>query len=115
MLRCSNSACYDERDHQHTQGGAMSHTDPRSRLYAFTLVEVLVVIGIIAVLMALFVPMLARAQQQAHLVHCASNMRQICTGLIAFSAENHGKFPSNTISPAPGRQWWDWERIGRFI
>ncbi len=56
----------------------------------FTLVELLVVIGIIAVLLALLLPALNKAREQANTIRCMANLRQVAQGLFAYSAENGG-------------------------
>jgi prepilin-type N-terminal cleavage/methylation domain-containing protein/prepilin-type processing-associated H-X9-DG protein len=60
---------------------------------AFTLVELLVVIGIIAVLISILLPALNRARRQAKAVQCSSNMRQVAMAMLQYINSAKGKFP----------------------
>lgn len=63
------------------------------RTRAFTLVELLVVIGIIAVLIAILLPALTKARAQAARTSCISQMRQIVVGVVNYAGENKGYLP----------------------
>jgi prepilin-type N-terminal cleavage/methylation domain-containing protein len=65
----------------------------RTDASAFTLVELLVVIGIIAVLVAILLPTLAAARRSANTVECLSNVRQLATAAMLFAHEHKGYLP----------------------
>jgi prepilin-type N-terminal cleavage/methylation domain-containing protein/prepilin-type processing-associated H-X9-DG protein len=81
----------------------------------FTLVELLVVIGIIALLISILLPVVSEARTRAKEITCQSNVRQICACLFAYAA-NSRSFPPNTTTPSPsGQYWYDDYHIGKAL
>jgi prepilin-type N-terminal cleavage/methylation domain-containing protein/prepilin-type processing-associated H-X9-DG protein len=73
----------------------------------FTLVELLVVIGIIAILIALLLPSLQRARAQAKWVQCQSNMRQVGAMLVIWGNNNRGRiFPPDLGASRAREERW---------
>jgi prepilin-type N-terminal cleavage/methylation domain-containing protein/prepilin-type processing-associated H-X9-DG protein len=76
----------------------------RPKIRGFTLVELLVVIGIIALLIAILMPALAKAKEQANRTACMSNLRQLGAAMLMYTDENKGYYPHC----AAGTYFDDW-------
>jgi prepilin-type N-terminal cleavage/methylation domain-containing protein len=79
----------------------------RHRTRAFTLVELLVVIGIIAALIGILLPVLSGVSARGRDIKCQSNIRQIVTSLITYAQENKGSYPYGFIhsNADPNNNW----------
>jgi prepilin-type N-terminal cleavage/methylation domain-containing protein/prepilin-type processing-associated H-X9-DG protein len=73
----------------------------------FTLVELLVVIGVIAVLIGMLLPALNRARESAKTLQCAANLRQVGAITRFFSQDNQNRFPGGAQSSPGGSVSWE--------
>lgn len=98
----------------------------KKRQKAFTLIEILVVVAIIALLVAILLPSLRAARQQANTVMCASNLRQLMTGANLYQTENRsycagpntsgvGLHRNGLYEGAPASPVQDWDFISPVL
>src|SRR5215469_17924269 len=94
----------------------------------FSLVELLIVIGIIAALLAILLPALSAAREHAKRVQCMSNMRQLTAAWLMYANDNRGRFCSSEVqdytddgkvssitggNPVAGAFFWSWIADGQ--
>jgi len=86
--------------------------------HGFTLIELLVVIAIIAILAAMLLPVLSRAQDQSKAIKCLNNSKQIGLSMMLYAADNRDTPPPlNTDAypppnPAPPNVLWYFQYLG---
>jgi len=81
----------------------------------FTLIETLVVVGIVSLLVSIIMPAISVIRGEARLLQCSNNIRQLCIAFQGYANENRGRFPMYKSAPAPGMYWYDQARIPMYI
>jgi prepilin-type processing-associated H-X9-DG protein/prepilin-type N-terminal cleavage/methylation domain-containing protein len=79
--------------------------EQNQRRAGFTLVELLVVIGIIALLISILLPSLQKARRAATAVACQSNMKQVYVAFVMYAQQNKGALIPNGVKNWSGASW----------
>jgi prepilin-type processing-associated H-X9-DG protein len=98
--------CAPRPSARQSNGGGGGVRGGAGRRGALTLVELLVVIGIIALLIAILLPAVSSARASANRAACASNLRQIGQGLLMFANEHNGRLPLSTHTTIDFEKTW---------
>lgn len=72
----------------------------------FSLMELIIVLLIVAILMALTIPVSNRIKEKYQATQCISNIRTLYSGIMAYGAEHQGKFPENTLPGSSTTKSW---------
>jgi len=97
----------------------MKPVHPSRSKPGFTLVELLVVIGIIALLISILLPSLNAAREQGRTVKCLSNMKNMGLGMTMYMNDYKGRLMPSEIEPngvlTPGRFWFNFLSDGKYL
>ena len=87
-------------------GGGVKHRSMRRRAGGFSIVELLTVLGIIALLIGLLLPTLQLARKSSQRTACASNLRQLHAAIAMYAHNNQGWIPRDATLHRPDRAPW---------
>jgi prepilin-type N-terminal cleavage/methylation domain-containing protein/prepilin-type processing-associated H-X9-DG protein len=94
----------------------MSASPARRPRCGFTLVELLAVLGVVAILIALLLPSLALARHSSQRTRCMGNLRDLGAATLNYASENRGHFPAAASAATPRPDdwiYWDAARVPR--
>lgn len=83
-------------------------TIARQKIKGFTLVELLVVIGIIALLISILLPALSKARESANQLKCLANLKQLGMAMRMYADNNRGRFPYGASKTNAYTEDWIW-------
>jgi prepilin-type processing-associated H-X9-DG protein len=90
-----------------------------ARSRGFTLVEILVVVGIVMVLVGLVLPVIVYARGSARRTQCLSNLRQMAVAVEVYCTSSMGSYPPaytrGTVNGQPAYMEWDYTQVGGKI
>ena len=81
---------------------------------AFTLVELLVVVAVVALLVAILLPAMTAARERVRRAQCAANLRQLAAATLAYADHNRGLMPGVAQHPQQPHDWVCWQDSGAF-
>jgi prepilin-type N-terminal cleavage/methylation domain-containing protein/prepilin-type processing-associated H-X9-DG protein len=94
-----------------------THSQKTRNAWAFTIVELMVVIAVIGILASLLLPALGRAKDKGRQAFCRNNLKQLALAMVMYQGDNKDQFPTPGSSSKYGPQDadWIWWHYGREI
>jgi len=91
-----------------SEGELIMPSENRANRRAFTLVELLVVIGVISILAVMLFPVMTQMQSRSKNAACQQNLRKIGQGILQYAWENDGHFPPHwgDMGNSPSLVWY---------
>lgn len=109
IIKVRNATSVKMNESDKYMGGFCFNRPKLHKISAFTLVELLVVISIIAMLLAILIPSLQKARETAKRTICASNLKQLGMGWSLYASDNKNAFPfgaTNTTVDSSMPYWY---------
>jgi prepilin-type N-terminal cleavage/methylation domain-containing protein len=109
---CANveSDCAETEAEPKPVGSQAEKSRAKRKLHrAFSLIELLVVLGVLSALMGILLPALGKVRHQARIVINTNNQRQIVTAVSLFAADNDEQYPESVATIGDYKVYWNWQ------